>query len=151
MVRRQAHGVVSSALGYRKQHLIVTNMCTGTHEREVPRPAKRNNLGRAAQSSRTSSDLRFSEAAAIAQHGMAHDGVVDFLEGDAALAAAQKVAGQKAQKLAKRQRPLKPVSSQLANKKRALQHEATASHGQAVAKPTSKLHVSVSVPKRKRT
>jgi len=124
---------------------------TGKPEQSAVRPAKKKNPGQPEQTPRAAADLRSSEAAAIAQHGMAHDGVVDFLEGDDALAAARKVAGQKAQKLAKRKRPLKPHTGQRAKPIRASEQKTTASRGQAVAKPKAKLRVSVAVAKRKRT
>ena len=82
---------------------------------------------------------------------MAHDGVVDFLEGDDALAAARKVAGQKAQKLAKKQRPPNHEAGQVAKPKRASDHKTTASRGQAPVKRKAKLRVSVAVGKPKRT
>ena len=114
-------------------------------------PAKRKKSGKPEQTSRAAADVRASQAAAIAQHGMAHDGVIDFLEGDDALAAAQKVAGQKAGKLAKRQRPLKQHTGRLAKQKDAVQQETTAPRGQAGMKSKAKLRVSVAVAKRKRT
>jgi len=123
----------------------------GKPERNAVRPAKKTKPGEPKQTHRAAAELRTLQAAAIAQHGMAHDGVVDFLEGDDALAAARKVVGQKAQKLAKNQRPLQHEVGQLAKPKRALDLKTTASRGQAPVKRKAKLRVSVAVAKRKRT
>ena len=82
-----------------------------------------------------SRESRETAAAAIAQHGMVHDGVVDFMEGPDALAAAQKLTKPKAQKVAKQKRPLK--------------QDVSKPHGQAKGKLEAKLRVAA--PMRKRT
>ena len=80
-------------------------------------------------------ESREAAAAAIEQRGMAHDGIVDFLEGADAVTAAQKLSNLKAQRIPKRRKPLEKDSSM--------------PQRHASGKPKAKLRVAV--PMRKRT
>ena len=93
-------------------------------------------------------DARLATAAAIAQHGMVHDGVVDFLEGDDALAAAQKVGKPQAQRVPKRQGP--PLQK-AATQKQAGHQDTTTPQRQTGKKPKASVRVAVGKAKFKRT
>ena len=107
-------------------------------------------MGKAEQRVNTAAEPRWSQAAAVKQHGMAHDGVVDFLEGNDALAAAQKPAKRRALKVARSQPQPLLDKGKPTDRKRARQ-ESLAAQGQAIRKRGAKLRMSVGVAKRRRT